>query len=150
MISKSPRGSPVIWKFRWVVVEPISKIFNLSMIMLNIHLVLETFVNITFVFHSWGICSEERSDFLYFTCTWCKLPPWIRERLFLFPLESSQVSHACAKYTLDCEISYLHSICVPSTPSHWLICSRRRSSFLRVYPMQGLSYPRWWFPSGTR
>ena len=27
-------------------------------------------------------------------CIWCKLPPWIRESLFLLPLESSQVSHA--------------------------------------------------------
>ena len=48
------------------------------------------------------------------------------------PLGPSQVSYACAKYTLVCETSYLHSMCIPSTQSHWLICSRRRSSFLRI------------------
>ena len=30
------------------------------------------------------------------------------------------------------ETCNLHSICIPSTPSHWLNCSRRRSSFLRI------------------
>ena len=38
----------------------------------------------------------------------------------------------------------------PSTPSHWLICSRKRSSFLRARLIQGLQYPRWWFPTWTR
>ena len=53
----------------------------------------------------------------------------------LLPLEPSQVSYACAKYTLVCETIYLHSMCIPSTPSHWLICSRRRSSFIRANHM---------------
>ena len=57
------------------------------------------------------------------------------EKSMLPPLESSQVIHAWAKYTLVCETSYLHSICVPSTPSHWLIYSRRRSSFIRANHM---------------
>ena len=51
-----------------------------------------------------------------------------RKKSMLLHLESSQVNHACAKYTLVCETSYLHSICIPSTPSHLLICSRIRSS----------------------
>ena len=38
----------------------------------------------------------------------------------------------------------------PSTPSHWLICSRKRSSFLRACLMQGLRYPWWWFLTWTR
>ena len=67
---------------------------------LNIQLVLETYISIIFVFRSWRICLDERSDFLWFTCIWCKLSPWVRERLFLFSLESSQVSHACAKYSM--------------------------------------------------
>ena len=35
-------GSPVIWKFWWVVVEPISSILSPPWFMLNINLVLET------------------------------------------------------------------------------------------------------------
>ena len=76
-------GSPVIWKFRWVVVEPIDNILISSMMLLNIKLVLETFESIFFMPRSWSICLDERSDFLWFTCIWCKLPSWIRESLFL-------------------------------------------------------------------
>ena len=42
-------GSPVIWKFRWVVVEPIDNILISSMMLLNIKLVLETFESISFM-----------------------------------------------------------------------------------------------------
>ena len=42
-------GSPVIWKFRWVVVEPIDNILIPSMMLLNIKLVLETFESIFFM-----------------------------------------------------------------------------------------------------
>ena len=45
---------------------------------------------------------DERSDFLWFTCIWCQLPPWIRESLFLRPLESSQVIHAYVQSILWC------------------------------------------------
>ena len=93
-------GSPVIWKFRWVVVEPINNILISSMMLLNIKLVLETFIGIFFMPRSWSICLDERSDFLWFTCIWCKLPPWIRESMFLLPLEPSQVSYARAKYSV--------------------------------------------------
>ena len=53
--------------------------------------------------------------------------------------------HTCEVFC-RLETCNLHSICVPSTPSHWLICSRRRSSFLRACLLQGFWYPRWWFP----
>ena len=33
-------------------------------------------------------------------CIWCKLPPWIWERFVLFPLESSQISHAYVRSIL--------------------------------------------------
>ena len=68
--------------------------------MLNINLVLETFISIIFMSHSWRICWMKPVTFSKFTCNRCKLPPWIRESLLLLPLESSQVSHACAKYTM--------------------------------------------------
>ena len=79
-------------------------------------------------------------------CIWCKLPPWIRESLFCFLWNHPKsVMHMCEVFC-GLETCNLHSICVPSTPSHWLICSRRRSFFLRVRPTQGLRYPCWWFP----
>ena len=49
-------GSPVIWKFRSVVVEPISSILSPPWFMLNINLVLETFIGIFFMPRSWSIC----------------------------------------------------------------------------------------------
>ena len=42
------------------------------------------FVSNAFVFCSWSLCLDGRSDLLEFMCIWCKLPPWVRERLFLF------------------------------------------------------------------
>ena len=69
-------------KPRWIVVEPIDNILISSMILLNIKLVLETCVSIFFMPRAWSICLDERSDFLWFTCIWCKLPSWIRESLF--------------------------------------------------------------------
>ena len=75
---------------------------------------------------------DERSDFLLYTCIWWKLPPWIWERLFCFLWNHPKsVMHTCEVFC-SLEACNLHSICVPSTPSHWLICSRRRSSFLRI------------------
>ena len=87
-------GSPVIWKFRWVVVEPISSILSPPWFMLNIELVLE-------LLQSLPSCSAhevyvwvKEVTFSKSTCIRCKLPPWIWERIVLFPLESSQISHA--------------------------------------------------------
>ena len=79
-------------------------------------------------------------------CIWCKLPPWIRESQCCFLWNHSKsVMHTCEEFC-GLKTCNLQSICVPSTLSHWLNCSRRRSSFLRVYLMQRLRYPRWWFP----
>ena len=72
-------GIPFKRKPRWIVVEPIDNILISSMILLDNKLVLETFVSIIFVIHSWSICLDQRSDFLQFMCIWSKLPPWIRE-----------------------------------------------------------------------
>ena len=117
-------GSPVIWKLRWVAVEPISGILYPPWFVLNIQLVLETCVSIFFTPRSWSICLDERTDFLWFTCIWFKLPPWIRESLFCFLWNHPKsVMHTCEVFcgSETCNLCY---ICVPSTQSHWLICSR--------------------------
>ena len=66
-------------KFRWLVVEPISSILSHPCFVLNIQLVLETFISIIFMSRAWSICSDERSDLLKVMGIWCKLPPWIWE-----------------------------------------------------------------------
>ena len=56
-------------------------------------------------------------------------------KIVLFPWNHSKlVMHTCEVFC-GLETCNLHSICVPSTPSHWLICSRRRSSFIRANHM---------------
>ena len=68
-------------------------------------------------------------------CIWCKLPPWIRESQCCFLWNHSKsVMHTCEEFC-GLKTCNLQSICVPSTPSHWLICSRRRSSFIRANHM---------------
>ena len=68
-------------------------------------------------------------------CIWCKLPPWIRESQCCFLWNHSKsVMHTCEEFC-GLKTCNLQSICVPSTPSHWLICSRRRSSFIRTNHM---------------
>ena len=68
-------------------------------------------------------------------CIWCKLPPWIRESqcCFLWNHPKS-VMHTCEEFC-GLKTCNLQSICIPSTPSHWLNCSRRRSSFIRANHM---------------
>ena len=67
-------------------------------------------------------------------CIWCKLPPWIRGRFVLFPWNHPKsVMHTC-KVFCSLETCNLHSICVPSTLSHWLTCSRKRSLCLGSNP----------------
>ena len=61
---------------------------------------VENFVSNAFVFRSWSLCLDGRSDFLEFTCIRCKLPPWIWGRFDVFPLESSQISHAYVRSIL--------------------------------------------------
>ena len=61
-------------------------------------------------------------------CIWCKLPPWTRESqcCFLWNHPKS-VMHTCEVFC-GLETCNLHSICVPSTPSHWLSCSKIKES----------------------
>ena len=119
-------GIPFKRKPRWIVVEPIDNILISSMILLNIKLVLETFESIFFML-AHEVFVDERSDFLLYTCIWWKMPPWIWERLFCFLWNHPKsVMHTCEVFC-SLEACNLHSICVPSTPSHWLICSRKRS-----------------------
>ena len=67
-------------------------------------------------------------------CIWCKLPPWIRGRLFCFLWNHPKsVMHMCEVFC-SLEACNLHSICVPSTLSHWLTCSRKRSLCLGSNP----------------
>ena len=72
-------GSPVIWKFRWVAVEPISSILSSPMNHVEHQPSVGNLCKHFFVFRSWSICSDERSDFLLYMCIWWKLPPWIWE-----------------------------------------------------------------------
>ena len=67
-------------------------------------------------------------------CIWCKLPPWIRESqcCFLWNHPKS-VMHTCEVFC-GSETCNLHSICIPSTLSHWLTCSRKRSLCLGSNP----------------
>ena len=67
-------------------------------------------------------------------CIWCKLPPWTRESqcCFLWNHRKS-VMHTCEVFC-SLETCNLRSICVPSTLSHWLTCSRKRSLCLGSNP----------------
>ena len=87
-------GIPVIWKLGWIVVEPNDNISIFSMIRVEHPAGVGNFVSNAFVFRSWSICLVKEVTFSKFTCTRCKLPPWIWERFVLFSLESSQISHA--------------------------------------------------------
>ena len=79
-------------------------------------------------------------------CIWCKLPPWIRESLFLLLWNHPKsVMHVRSILWSDRLIIFIPCV-PPSTPSHWLIGSRKGSSFLRACLMQGLQYPQLWFP----
>ena len=117
-----------------LLLSPSATFLSSPWFMLNIQLVLETFIRIIFMTHSWSICSDVRSDFLWFICIWCKLPPWTRESQCCFLWNHSKsVMHTCEE-CCGLKTCNLQSICIPSTPSHWLICSRRRSSFIRANP----------------
>ena len=65
---------------------------------------------------------------------WCKLPSWIRESLFLLlwnhPKSVMHVRRILWSVRLIIFIQYVY----PSTPSHWLTCSRKRSLCLGSNP----------------
>jgi hypothetical protein len=71
----------------------------------------------------------EVTSSLWFMCNCWKMSPWNREYFSLFPQESSQIGHACAKYSWDGSLfppsSWKFPIC---TTSHWLIYSRTKKS----------------------
>ena len=71
---------------------------------------------------------DERSDFLWFTCIWCKLPSWIWEGLFYLlwshPKSVMLVRRILWSVRLIIFIPYVY----PSTPSHWLSCSKIKES----------------------
>ena len=98
-------------------------------------LVLESFVCISSSpVHEVYVLVKEVT-FSKYTWIWSKLPPWNWERFVFCPLESSQMSHAFVRSILWFGRLITSTPYVfPSTPSHWLNCSRRRSSFLRANP----------------
>ena len=61
-------------------------------------------------------------------CTWCKLPPWIWEGLFYLlwnhPKSVMHVRRILWSVRLIIFIPYVY----PSTPSHWLSCSKIKES----------------------
>ena len=126
-------GSPVIWKFRWVAVEPISSILSPPWIMLNINLVLETCVSISSCFvHEAYVWMKVVISLIHVHMM--QVAAMNLRKIVLFSWNHSKlVMHTCEVFC-GLETCNLHSICVPSTPSHWLICSRRRSSFIRASP----------------
>ena len=143
-------GSPVIWKFRWVVVVPIDNILVLPMILLDIKLALETFISIIFVIRSWSICwmKEVTSSNSYAFDASCRREfekacfylLWNRPKSFM------HVRSILWSVRLIIFIPYEFS----STLSHWLICSRKRSCCANPRSCTRLRYPRWWFPIRTR
>ena len=127
-------GIPFERKPRRIVVEPIDNILAFSIILLSIKLVLETFESIFFMLaHEVFVWWKEWLPLIHVHLV--KVAAVNLRKLVLLPLESSQsVMHTCEVFC-GSETCNLHSICVPSTPSHWLICSRRRSSFIRANHM---------------
>ena len=92
-------GSPVIWKFQWVVVEPISTILSPPWVMLNITLVLETCVSISSCFvHEAYVWMKEWLPLIHVHLV--KVAAVNLRKLVLLPLESSQVSHAYVRSIL--------------------------------------------------
>ena len=77
-------GIPVIWKIPMSCCWAHQQHFVSSMIHVERQPSVGSFVSNAFLFRSWSSCLDGRSDFLEFMCIWCKLPPWVRERLFCF------------------------------------------------------------------
>ena len=67
-------------------------------------------------------------------CIWSKLPPWIWESFFcLLWNRPKSVTHVRSILWFDRLIISIPYV-FPSTPSHWLICSRKRSICLGSNP----------------
>ena len=104
------------------------------MILLNIKLVLETCISIFFMLRSWSIWWMKEVTSFDSRAFWCKLPLWIRESLFLLlwnhPKSVMHVRRILWSVGLIIFIPYVY----PSTPSHWLTCSRKGSLCLGSNP----------------
>ena len=86
-------GIPFKRKPRWIVVEPIDNILISSMILLNIKLVLETFESIFFMLaHEVFVWWKEWLPLIHVHLV--KVAAVNLRKIVLFPLESSQISHA--------------------------------------------------------
>ena len=121
-------GSPVIWKFRWVAVEPISSFLSSPWIMLNINLVLETCVSISSCFvheayvwmkvvTSFNSCASDAS---------CRRG-FEKVNVVSFGIIPNQ-SCIRAKYSVVWRFATSMLYVYPSTPSHWLSCSKIKES----------------------
>ena len=100
-----------------LLLSPSATLLPSPWFVLNIQLVLETSKSIIFMSRSWSICWMKEvtfSDSRAFGAS-CRRE---FEKDCFFSLVPSQVSHACAKYAMVWQARNLHSICIPSTPSH--------------------------------
>ena len=118
-------GIPFKRKPRWIVVEPIDNILISSMILLDIKLVLETFESIFFML-AHGVCVWWKEWLPLIHVHLVKVAAVNLRKIVLFPLESSQISHAhVRKYSVVRRLATSILYVFRSTPSHWLICSRK-------------------------
>ena len=103
-------------------------------IMLNINLVLETCVSISSCFvHEAYVWMKVVTSF-----NSCASDASCRRGFEKVNVASSGIiaSQSCtrAKYSVVWRLATFIPYVYPSTPSHWLICSRRRSIFIRANP----------------
>ena len=92
-------GSPVIWKFWWVVVESIDNILISSIMLLNIKLVLETFESIFFMLaHEVLVWWKEWLPLIHVHLM--QVATVDSRKSMLLILESSQISHAYVRSIL--------------------------------------------------
>ena len=127
-------GSPVIWKFRWVVVESIDNILISSMMLLNIKLVLETFESIFFMLaHEVLVWWKEWLPLIHVHFDVSCRREFEKACFYLLRNRPKSVMHVRRilwSVRLIIFIPYVY----PSTPSHWLTCSRKRSLCLGSNP----------------
>ena len=127
-------GSPVIWKFRWVVVEPIDNIFISSMMLLNIKLVLETFESISFMLaHEVLVWRKKWLPLIHVHFDVSCRREFEKACFYLLWNHPKSVMHVRSILWFDRLIIFIPYV-YPSTSSHRLICSRRRSNFIRANP----------------
>ena len=116
------------WNFDKLLLSPSATFLSSPWLVLNIKLVLGTCVSIFFVLpHEGYVWMEEvtSSDSRAFGASCRREFEKVSFASYgIIPSQSCTCEESCGLKTCN-----LQSICIPSTPSHWLICSRRRSSF---------------------